>query len=463
MKDAIGSAALKLAYGYLDSNPDKNAVKLLSLVDKLDVDNAMKGQRDAVRKALEDRDGNWRRLLFSLWTDIDSGVRKTLFQNFIVNATALGWHRQQKTREDNDCNVPWAILMDPTSACNLHCAGCWAADYGNRMNMSLETMDRIVEQGTELGVYFYVLSGGEPLVRRKEVLALCERHPECFFTAFTNGTLIDEEFAEAMLRVRNFAPAISIEGFESATDARRGEGTYRAVIRAMEILKQRKLLFGASCCYTSQNTEEVGSEAFYDDLIERGAKFLWFFTYMPVGVDAKPDLMVSPEQREFMYHQVRRFRETKPIFTLDFWNDGEFVGGCIAGGRRYLHINAGGDIEPCAFIHYADANVYTHTLLEALKSPLFTQYRLNQPFNENLLRPCPLLDNPGSLAELVDAAGAISTDFAAPEDANTLCGKCVRAAEMWAVTADRLWAEHKACKTCPTACDSHDKPVSLGA
>lgn len=463
MKDAIGSAALKLAYGYLDSNPDKNAVKLLSLVDKLDVDNAMKGQRDAVRKALEDRDGNWRRLLFSLWTDIDSGVRKTLFQNFIVNATALGWHRQQKTREDNDCNVPWAILMDPTSACNLHCAGCWAADYGNRMNMSLETMDRIVEQGTELGVYFYVLSGGEPLVRRKEVLALCERHPECFFTAFTNGTLIDEEFAEAMLRVRNFAPAISIEGFESATDARRGEGTYRAVIRAMEILKQKKLLFGASCCYTSQNTEEVGSEAFYDDLIERGAKFLWFFTYMPVGVDAKPDLMVSPEQREFMYHQVRRFRETKPIFTLDFWNDGEFVGGCIAGGRRYLHINAGGDIEPCAFIHYADANVYTHTLLEALKSPLFTQYRLNQPFNENLLRPCPLLDNPGSLAELVDAAGAISTDFAAPEDANTLCGKCVRAAEMWAVTADRLWAEHKACKTCPTACDSHDKPVSLGA
>lgn len=261
MKDAIGSAALKLAYGYLDSNPDKNAVKLLSLVDKLDVDNAMKGQRDAVRKALEDRDGNWRRLLFSLWTDIDSGVRKTLFQNFIVNATALGWHRQQKTREDNDCNVPWAILMDPTSACNLHCAGCWAADYGNRMNMSLETMDRIVEQGTELGVYFYVLSGGEPLVRRKEVLALCERHPECFFTAFTNGTLIDEEFAEAMLRVRNFAPAISIEGFESATDARRGEGTYRAVIRAMEILKQKKLLFGASCCYTSQNTEEVGSEA----------------------------------------------------------------------------------------------------------------------------------------------------------------------------------------------------------
>ena len=51
-----------------------------------------------------------------------------------------------------------------------------------------------------------------------------------------------------------------------------------------------------------------------------------------------------------MYEQVRKFRQTKPIFTMDFWNDGEYAGGCIAGGRRYLHINAGGDVDPCVFI-----------------------------------------------------------------------------------------------------------------
>ena len=463
MKEMLSSAALKMAYRYLDSNPEKNAPKLMAMVDFLDADDSMTGQRDAVRKVLEDKDGNWYKLLLSMWDDIDPGVRKAVFSDFVVNATVTGGQRQMKLQGEYDCNVPWAILMDPTSACNLHCVGCWAAEYGHRMNMSLDTLDDIVNQGKDLGVYFYVLSGGEPLVRKKDVIQLCERHPECFFTAFTNGTLIDEEFADEMLRVKNFAPAISIEGFEEATDSRRGAGTYQAVIQAMEILKRKKLLFGASCCYTSKNTEVIGSEAFFDDMIDKGAKFIWLFTYMPVGADAVTDLMVSPEQREFMYRQVRLFRETKPIFTLDFWNDGEFVKGCIAGGRRYLHINAAGDIEPCAFIHYADCNIYSHTLLEALRSPLFMQYHNGQPFNENHLRPCPLLDNPDALARMVDASGAKSTDMIAPEDVHELSAKCLKAAERWAGTADKLWKEKDdACAGC-LGCQEAKKPVSLGA
>ena len=126
---------------------------------------------------------------------------------------------------------------------------------------------------------------------------------------------------------------------------------------------------------------------------------------------------------------------------MDFWNDGEHAGGCIAGGRRYLHINANGDIEPCAFIHYSDSNIHEETLLKALQSPLFLQYHRNQPFNSNHLRPCPLLDNPGRLAAIVEASGATSTDFVKSEDVHSLCGKCTDAAEKWAVTAERLWGE----------------------
>ena len=75
---------------------------------------------------------------------------------------------------------------------------------------------------------------------------------------------------------------------------------------------------------------------------------------------------------------------------MDFWNDGEYVGGCIAGGRCYCHINANGDIEPCAFIHYSDSNIREKTLLEAYQSPLFMGYHDNQPWNDNMLRPCPI-------------------------------------------------------------------------
>jgi MoaA/NifB/PqqE/SkfB family radical SAM enzyme len=126
---------------------------------------------------------------------------------------------------------------------------------------------------------------------------------------------------------------------------------------------------------------------------------------------------------------------------MDFWNDGEYVKGCIAGGRCYLHINANGDIEPCAFIHYADSNIKDKTLLQAYKSPLFMQYRKNQPFNENHLRPCPLLDNPGRLTNMVKESGAKSTDLIHPEDVEDLCAKCLNAAENWKPVADRIWNE----------------------
>ena len=441
MNKIIGSAEMKLAYAYLNSNPEKNIPKLMDWVDRLAINNAMEGQRKAIRKIIEDKDNNWYKLILSMWTDVDPGVRRAFFNNFILNENFIGWSIQEKNREKYGCNIPWAILMDPTSACNLRCTGCWAAEYGNKMSMSYETLDSIIQQGKELGVYFFLYSGGEPLVRKTDIIRLCEKHGDCQFLAFTNGTLIDETFADEMLRVRNFIPAISIEGFEDATDFRRGQGTYHAVIRAMEILKRKKLIFGASLCYTRYNTEVIGSEEFFDFLIDKGVKFAWFFTYIPVGADVAPDLMATADQREYMYHQIRHFRETKPLFTMDFWNDGEYVQGCIAGGRRYLHINANGDIEPCAFIHYSDSNIHEKTLLKALQSPLFIQYHKNQPFNDNHLRPCPLLDNPGRLAAMVEASSATSTDFVKPEDVHSLSGKCVNAAEKWAVTAERLWGE----------------------
>jgi MoaA/NifB/PqqE/SkfB family radical SAM enzyme len=443
--ESLKAFGLKQVLSYIDKDPEKNVPKILDWLIKTDKHNVVTNQSKAIREAFADPNNNWHKLILSLWTDIDDGVRSRLFEDFVINASLIGSPRQIRIRETENCNIPWAILMDPTSACNLHCIGCWAADYGNKMNMSLAQMDDIVRQGKAMGTYFYIFSGGEPLVRKNDIIALCAAHPDCAFLSFTNGTLIDEEFADEMLRVQNFVPAISVEGFEEATDSRRGKGTYRAVVRAMEILKRKKLPFGISCCYTRTNTDVIGSEAYFDEMIRLGAKFMWLFTYMPVGKDAVPELMVTPEQREFMYHQVRDFRKTKPIFTMDFWNDGEFVGGCIAGGRSYLHINANGDIEPCAFIHYSDSNIRNKTLLEAYQSPLFKQYHDNQPFNQNHLRPCPLLDNPERLAKMVDQSGAASTDMQSREDVHDLTGKCKYAAKCWAPVADRLWNEGHVC------------------
>lgn len=441
IKEKVEAYGIKKIIGYLESNPEENMLKIFDWLSKLDLDQNYAGAFRLGKAAVTDPTNIWHSFLMSLFTDIDTDVRKTFFENFLVNSILIGGRQKREIEKKYDCNVPWTLLMDPTSACNLHCTGCWAAEYGNKLSLSYDQLDDIINQGKELGMYMYIYTGGEPLVRKEDILQLCEKHHDCIFLSFTNGTLIDEAFADKMLQVKNFVPAISVEGFESETDMRRGEGTYQQVVKAMEILKERKLPFGFSTCYHKHNTEIIGSEEYFDDMITRGCKFGWIFTYMPVGTNAVPELMATADQREFMYHQVRKFRQTKPIFTMDFWNDGEYVNGCIAGGRCYLHINANGDVDPCAFIHYSDSNIKEKTLLDALRSPLFMQYRRHQPFNENKLRVCPLLDNPGALAEMVHASGAHSTDLESPEDVDDLTEKCRHCAEQWQPVADKLWCK----------------------
>lgn len=441
-KQAAISLSLNQAMDYLSKDPETNIPKLMDMVDKVMPEGWYASQRESFKKAIEEKN-NWYELILRAW-NLDEGVRDAFFKNFIINASLLGSAVQEETKEKEGCNVPWAILLDPTSACNLHCTGCWAAEYGNKLNLTFEELDSIITQGKELGTKMYIFTGGEPLVRKDDVIALCEKHSDCEFLSFTNGTLIDRAFCQEMLRVKNFVPAISLEGFEDANDGRRGEGVFEKVMEAMNLLKEHKLPFGISTCYTSMNYKDVCSEEFFDMIIDAGALFVWFFHYMPVGDGAVTELLPTPWQRTEVYRKIREYRNTKPIFSMDFQNDAEYVGGCIAGGRRYMHINAKGDVEPCVFIHYSNANIRECTLLEALKSPLFMKYHDGQPFNENMLRPCPMLENPEKLREMVKATKAKSTDYESPEEVDVLCDRCKEYAEHWKPQADTLWNQsHK--------------------
>lgn len=232
-KEKIQAFALKQALNYISGNPEKNLPRLLAWLDNMGWGEDFSSQKEVFHEILDDPEDNWYRYIMGLWKDIDNDILKTTFNNLVLNAILFGHQKQEANRLRYDCNIPLAILLDPTSACNLHCTGCWAAEYGNRLNMSYETLDSVIRQGKELGTYFYLYSGGEPLVRKRDIIRLCEAHPDCQFAAFTNGTLIDEAFAEEMLRVRNFIPAISVEGFEGDTDFRRGEGTFKRAVKAM--------------------------------------------------------------------------------------------------------------------------------------------------------------------------------------------------------------------------------------
>ena len=451
IKNSVSAFAIHRALGYLEKDPETNLPKLMAMIDKVagDDPNSFPKQREVIRKVINDPTDNWYKYIMNVVKNVDNDVLKTVFTNFIVNGNLIGWKRQEEIRQKYNCNVPWAILLDPTSACNLHCTGCWAAEYGNKLNLTFDEIDNIIEQGKELGVYIYIYTGGEPLVRKDDLIALCNKHNDCIFLCFTNSTLIDETFAVDMLRVKNFIPALSLEGFEEATDGRRGSGVYDKVLHAMSLLKERHLPFGISACYTSANMDSITSEAFIDKLIDWGAYFIWYFHYMPVGNDASPELLPTPEQRQYIYHKIRDdYRHRKPLFIMDFQTDGASVGGCIAGGRRFLHINANGDCDPCVFIHYSDSNIREKTLLETLTSPLFMAYHDGQPFNENHLRPCPMLENPEKIREIIARTGAHSTDLQSPESVEHLTEKTEPYARNWTPSANELWQCSHNCAAC---------------
>lgn len=435
----IGKVLIKYVY----KNPKKNIPKLLK-VAKSAVGNQFPTDWDALEDAVKNEKNIWHDFLFNALDSVDRELATKMLLTFAIDVGLYGTKTIRSNREKLKCNIPWLILFDPTSACNLKCKGCWASEYGHQSNLTLDEMRKIVTEANELGTKFFMLTGGEPLVRKKDILTLCNEHQDCMFLIFTNGTLIDDQFCEDIKKAGNIALALSIEGTEETTDDRRGDGVYRQVRDAMAMLRRHRCIFGASVCYTSANCEAVVSDEFYDMLIEAGAMYALYFHYMPIGSDADTNLLLTPDQRELVYRRIRGNRDKyngKPIFTMDFQNDGEFVGGCIAGGRNYFHINSEGDAEPCVFIHYSDSNIRQKSVLECLRSPLFYQYYKGQPFNDNMLRPCPMLENPEKLRQIIDITGAKSTNLTAIETADQLCAKCDDYAAAWAPRAKAIWEE----------------------
>lgn len=403
-----------------------------------------------MKAAVKSGDNCYLTLAENILRDVDRGLIKSLLLSLGVHAGYYGTKTVRANRDKYNCNIPWTILFDPTSACNLQCKGCWAAEYGHALKLSLDEMRSIVKQGRALGTHFYMLTGGEPLIRKDDIVTLAKENPECTFLIYTNATLVDEKLCRDIKKCGNITLALSIEGTKESNDDRRGEGAYSRTLKAMELLKREKILFGISICYTRKNVEAVTDDAFLDKMVDLGVKYAFYFNYMPVGHDADKELIPTPMQRKYMYYFMKKMRNGKtgkPMFVMDFQDDGEYVGGCIAGGRNYFHVNSNGDIEPCVFIHYSDSNIRTDTLLDALRKPLFMAYRKGQPFNDNHLRPCPMLENPEKLRAIIKETGAKSTDLIVSEDVETLCARCDEFSKEWQPVADEIWRTNKHPKT----------------
>ena len=380
--------------------------------------------------------------------------RKKILENLVLGAVTSKRERAAYARRTG-LAPPYCLVISPTMRCNLRCVGCYAARYTRIEEMSLGLVDRILREARSMGIRFITISGGEPFAR-PEILDLVEAHGDITFQFYTNGTLINDRMARRLADLGNITPCISVEGFEAETDARRGRGIYQKILAAMRHLREHGVYFGFSATATRLNNELIFSDAFVDFYRDQGCGVGWYFNYIPIGRDPNLALMPTPEQRLLRRRRLKELRARLPMLLMDFWNDGALVGGCMAAGRYYVHINVRGDVEPCVFAQFAVDNIRDKSLHEVLNSPFFRRIRHRQPYTDNHLKACMIIDHPHILREVVRRSGARPTYKGGGALLREAAADLDAYAAEWGALADAEWSAEGSADHEAAARERHD-------
>ena len=272
-------------------------------------------------------------------------------------------------------HVPPFSIFSITGECNLSCAGCYAnlLHRSKRPELTNERISRLLSEARALGVSIMLIAGGEPLLR-EGLLDLTAQTPEILFLLFTNATLLDDSVVEKLRTQPHVVPILSLEGDEALTDERRGAGSHATVMNAMQRLKSRHLFFGTSTTLTRDNYDLATSREHVRGLLKRGCRLFYYINYIPVEQGTE-HLQLPGERVQEFEQLLSEYRKTKPCLFIAFPHDEIALGGCLAAGRGFVHINAYGDVEPCPFSPYSDRNLSQVSLLEAINSPFLRSIR----------------------------------------------------------------------------------------
>ena len=342
-----------------------------------------------------------------------SSRRNTKELRFLTQAAKMQRAAAQKRLQADAAGnpVPPFLIASVATRCNLHCAGCYARanhtcmDEAAKAELSAARWGELFGEAEALGVSFALLAGGEPLARPDVLDKAAASGLLC--PVFTNGTLLTPEMLARFDRNRNLIPIVSLEGDRNQTDLRRGLGVFDAVRRATEEMNRLGLFFGVSVTVTKENLKTVTDDAFISSLRENGCRLLFFVEYVPI--DGNMELAPGEAERLLLEKRLIELRGNfQGILFLSFPGDEKALGGCLAAGRGFFHINAFGDVEPCPFSPYSDVNLRTGSLRDALSSALFRQIRESGLDAQEHIGGCALF------ARRVEVAGLLQTGFPNP-------------------------------------------------
>lgn len=411
--------------------------KILTRLEKKMCQEMMRNERYP-KKVQEEKYIMYRNLILMILKAIENAKKSPSVQRAIIravkNISLDKEDRGAKFIKKYGRKPPAFLVIGPGKFCNLKCSGCYAnSSASDSEKIEWDVLDRIMNEKERLwGSYFTVITGGEPLLYKsqgKTFLDLAKKYPDNYFLMYTNGTAIDKSMAKKIQEVGNITPAISVEGLEKETDARRGKGTHKKIMEAMKNLREAGVLFGISLTATHENAESIISDEMINFYFkENGALYGWIFQLMPIGRAAEIGQMVDADQRIRLLRRTQRLAREREVFLVDFWNNGCLSDGCISAGRPegYLYIDWNGNVTPCVFNPYSPVNindVYQKggNLNDLLEEPFFESirkwqrdYALDRKPEEigNWLIPCPIKDHYDEMKKMIDEHHPSPTDEA---------------------------------------------------
>ena len=295
---------------------------------------------------------------------------------------------------------PPFLFISVISGCQLRCQGCWVDVSGPSKRIAIDDLNRLVTDAKRHGNSYFGLLGGEPFMH-PELLDLCEAHPDCYFQVFTNGQLITDAQAARMRKLANVSPLISIEGSALVSDLRRGRsGVLDKTLAGLEHCRRNRLIIGVATSVCQSNVDELVTERWLHQLIERGVHYVWFHTYRPVGPHASTELALTPDQIVAVRRFMVRMRSELPIAIVDaYWDDqGEAL--CPMATGVSHHIGPSGHVEPCPIIQFATESIHDRESVYEM----MTESQFLSDFRETAAqatRGCIVLERPDLVKELV--------------------------------------------------------------
>jgi MoaA/NifB/PqqE/SkfB family radical SAM enzyme len=298
---------------------------------------------------------------------------------------------------------PPFLFFSLTNACNLRCRGCWVRQENHQTEtLELDAVEKMIRAGQRESVYFYTLLGGEPFLT-STMWDIMQRHPEAYFQVITNGHFLDRENVHRLKRLGNVSPLVSIDGFETENDQRRGSGTFTKAVEGCRELQRQKMLYGVATVVTSQNFETALTEDYVQKFVQLGAMYLWFYVYRPVGAEPSPELALNRTQLLELRRRILQLRRKMPIILIDTYWDAKGHAVCPASRGMAFVVGPKGSIEPCPPLNVAKNFIGDHggdfyqTINESGFLRRFRQFILDH-YDGEKSQGCVIMDHSKELA-----------------------------------------------------------------